>query len=95
MPVLQRSASPGDKQSLVQSNVLLVDRLHKLPYDERHTLNALDLFLRSHKLPFQTPLLILNVLFLEVNVSGNCQSYSGSCCDTGLLLQLPLELLKG
>jgi hypothetical protein len=47
---------------------LLVDRLHKLPYYERNTLNSLDLFLCSHKFTLQTPLLIFDVLFLEMDV---------------------------
>jgi hypothetical protein len=47
---------------------LLIDRLHELPYHQRHTLDTLDLLLCSHELALQTPLLVLDVLFLEVDV---------------------------
>jgi hypothetical protein len=36
-------------------NVLLVDSFHELSDDEWHALDSLDLFLRSNKLTFQTP----------------------------------------
>jgi hypothetical protein len=48
--------------------LLLVDGLHELSDDERHTLDALDLLLCPHQLPFQASLLVLDVLFLEVDV---------------------------
>lgn len=36
-------------------NLLLVDSLHKLPNDEGHTLDTLDLLLSSDELTLQTP----------------------------------------
>jgi hypothetical protein len=53
-------------------DTLLVDRFHELPYDERHTLDPLDLLLCAHQLPLQTPLLIFDVLFLKVDVPSVC-----------------------
>ncbi len=35
--------------------LLLVDGLHKLADDERHTLDALDLFLGTYELTLQAP----------------------------------------
>ena len=49
-------------------DVLLVDSLHKLPNDERYTLNPLDLLLCPDQLALEAPLLVLDVLFLKVNV---------------------------
>ena len=43
----------------------LVDGLKKLPYDERHRLNALDFFLRVKVLLLQVPLLVFYVLLLH------------------------------
>jgi hypothetical protein len=50
------------------ASLLLVNRLHELAYHQRHTLDALDLFLCPDQLALQTPLLILDVLFLLVDV---------------------------
>jgi hypothetical protein len=47
---------------------VLVYRFHKLPDDERHRLDALDLLLRADKLAFERPLLVLDVLLLQVDV---------------------------
>ena len=49
---------------------LLVNGLHELADDERHALDALDFLLCPHELALQTPLLVLDVLLLQVNVSG-------------------------
>jgi hypothetical protein len=35
--------------------LLLINSFHKLSNDQRHTLNALDLFLCSHQLSLQAP----------------------------------------
>lgn len=57
---------------IMESNVLLIDSLHELSYHQGHTLNPLDFFLCPHQLPLETPLLILDILFLEVDVPGTC-----------------------
>lgn len=51
------------------NSILLVDRLHELPYHQGHTLNPLNLFLCPYQLALETPLLILDVFFLEVDIS--------------------------
>ena len=65
--------------------VLLINSFHELSDDQRHTLDALDFLLCSHKLALeisiklsanslvqlcrlQAPLLILDILFLQVDV---------------------------
>ena len=48
--------------------LLLVNSLHELPYHQWYTLDALDLLLCPHQLALQTALLVLDVLFLKVNV---------------------------
>jgi len=58
------------KARCLRCNSLLVNGLHKLPYHQRHTLDTLDLLLCSYQLSLQAPLLILDVLFLEVDVPG-------------------------
>lgn len=50
--------------------LLLIYRLHELPNNKRYTLDTLDLLLCAHQLPLQAPLLVLDVLFLEVDVPG-------------------------
>ena len=50
--------------------ILLIDSFHELPNDERYTLNPLDLLLCPDQLALEAPLLILDVLFLEVDVSA-------------------------
>lgn len=54
----------------------MVNSLHKLPNHQRHALNALDLLLGADELALQTPLLILDVFFLELVVSAGTQSVS-------------------
>ena len=48
----------------------MVNGLHELAYDKRDTLDALDLLLCPDQLALQTPLLVLDVLFLKVDVSA-------------------------
>jgi hypothetical protein len=54
----------------VRPDVLLIDSLHELPNDERYTLDPLDLLLCPDQLALEAPLLILDVLFLKVDVSA-------------------------
>lgn len=61
--------------------ILLIDGFHKLSDNQRHTLDAFYLLLGPHQLPLQTPLFILDVLLLEVNVPASCQP--GSVSTTG------------
>jgi hypothetical protein len=82
MPVLKNVSS---QVSLVCfACILLIDRFHELSDHERHTLDPLDLFLRTYQLPFEAPveklepivpfecpdipLFILDVFFLQVNI---------------------------
>lgn len=57
-----------------RSSLLLVDGLHELAYNKRYTLDALDLLLGADELPLEIPLLILDVLLLELDVSGGGRS---------------------
>jgi hypothetical protein len=75
--------------------LLLVYRLHELAYDERHALDALDLLLRAHQLPLQTPLLILDILFLKMDVPAQVSMLPAASPDHFYSLKLSLELLEG
>jgi hypothetical protein len=56
-------------------NLLLIDSFHELPYNERHTLNPLDLLLCPYQLSLQAPLLILDIFLLEVDISSQRQRH--------------------
>jgi hypothetical protein len=58
--------NPVSKQP--EDDLLLINSLHKLPYHQRYALNPFDLLLCPHELPLETPLLVLDVLFLKVDV---------------------------
>lgn len=44
------------------NKVLLIDSLHELPNHQRNALDAFDLFLRPHELPFQAPIVVIRIL---------------------------------
>jgi len=94
MPVLcvlawRQTGGGGGEESL-----LLVDGLHELAYYQRYTLDALDLLLRADQLALQTPLLVLDVLFLEVDVSGHVSRLSPPAPRGRHSLELALQLLE-
>ena len=62
--------------------ILLIYRLHELPYHQRHTLYPLDLFLGPHQLPLKTPaiLLGLGLLIKLVAITHLCSSLMYSSC---------------
>ena len=62
--------------------LLLIYRLHKLPYHQRHTLYPLDLFLRPHQLPLKTPAipLGLDLRIKLVAITHLCSSLMYSSC---------------
>jgi len=83
-----------DASAMLVLSLLLVDGLHELPYHERYTLNTLDLFLCSHQLSLQTPLLIFDVLFLQMDVPATVSHLCSNVSECHIL-QLPLQLLEG
>ena len=48
----------SDELNIELMVVLLVDGFHKLPYYQRHALDALNLFLCPHQFPLQTPVAV-------------------------------------
>ena len=64
--------------------ILLIYRLHELPYYQRHTLYPLDLFLGPHQLPLKTPAILLGLNFL----TKACDDYSPLLIFDVLLLQI-------
>lgn len=62
--------------------VLLIYRLHELPYHQRHTLYPLDLFLGAHQLPLKTPAILLGLRLLIKQVTNIhlCSSLMYSSC---------------
>ena len=85
MPVLG-VVSSGRDGGWKGGGLLLVDGLHELADHEGHALDALDLLLGADELPLEVPLLILDVLLLELEVSAWSQQLPRGCLDGRRLL---------
>ena len=64
------------------TSVLLIYRLHELPYHQRHTLYPLDLFLGPHQFPLKTPAILSGLRLLVKLVASThlCSSLMYSSC---------------